>query len=103
MWGGGKWFANAEGYPSSVANLLPKRQGMKSNITFPGPQISKNRSLYKGGTFLAQESEKGRWVDWIEINGTRFDLVKREDVHNADLRYRDGTGTVLDLRTDGTD
>ncbi|KAL8935302.1 MAG: hypothetical protein Q9211_004766 [Gyalolechia sp. 1 TL-2023] len=102
VWGGGKWFANAEGYPSGAANFLPKRQEVKSNVSFPAPQISKNRSLFQGGTFLAQESEKRRWVDWIEINGTRFDLVERQDVHNAVQRYIDGIGTVLDLRTDGT-
>ncbi|KAL8932751.1 MAG: hypothetical protein Q9216_006693 [Gyalolechia sp. 2 TL-2023] len=92
VWGGGKWFVGS--------SLLPKRQDVESNVSFPGPQISKNRSFFKGGTLFAQESEKGRWVDWFEINGTKYELVEQEDVHSADLRYRDGRGIASDLIVD---
>ncbi|KAI4188974.1 MAG: hypothetical protein L6R41_001783 [Letrouitia leprolyta] len=98
VWGGGKWFADAEGYPSS-GSFLPKRQEVTSNVSFPRPQISKNKSLFGGGTFFAKESEMGRWVDWVEINGTRFDLVEREDMNGTILRYGDSTGTKIDIST----
>ncbi|KAL8706510.1 MAG: hypothetical protein Q9201_000442 [Fulgogasparrea decipioides] len=94
VYGGGRWFSKQAGYSSSVTgpgsleDFLPKRE----RIGCPGPQISKSRSLFKGGTFYASATQRGRYVDWITINGTNF-----TDGGLGDLQYKSNAGLTLDL------
>ncbi|KAL8771266.1 MAG: hypothetical protein Q9209_003171 [Squamulea sp. 1 TL-2023] len=93
VWGGGHWFANQAGYPRGVSGFMVQRQ----NYEPPGPQISRSRSVLRGGNFYATMPSKGRYIDWVTINGTNY-------THNGegDLFYTNAAGRVLDLNATAT-
>ncbi|KAL8688587.1 MAG: hypothetical protein Q9218_005535 [Villophora microphyllina] len=88
----GKWIADQQ-YASIIvgpggSNPLPKRKEVKC----PGTQISKNRSVFRGGTFYASPAKRGRYADWVCTNGTNF-----TNAGLGGLKYTDKAGRVLDL------
>ncbi|KAL8803013.1 MAG: hypothetical protein Q9182_003439 [Xanthomendoza sp. 2 TL-2023] len=86
VWGGGKWFASEPG--QTHAGLVWKRQSGSP----PASQISRNKSVLKGGTFYAVPPPRGRYIDWITINGTNYTSNVADD-----LKYRSEAGRVLNL------
>ena len=99
VWGGGKWFAAGS---SGKLDMLPKRkkrreQGFSEEFP-PGPQISKNRSLFRGGRFRARAPERGRYVDWVVVNGTNYTL---HGGGGRELVYSSDSGSVLDFNLTG--
>ncbi|KAL8782559.1 MAG: hypothetical protein Q9213_005284 [Squamulea squamosa] len=93
VWGGGQWFANQAGYPRGVSGFMVERQ----NHGPPGPQISRSRSMLRGGTFYATPPSKGRYIDWVTINGTNY-----THEGEGDLTYKNAAGRVLDLNATTT-
>ncbi|KAL8811854.1 MAG: hypothetical protein Q9223_001393 [Gallowayella weberi] len=85
VWGGGRWFSSEAG--QRHAGLWKRQTGSP-----PASQISKNKSVLKGGTFYAVPPPRARYIDWITINGTNYTSNVADD-----LKYRSEAGRVLDL------
>ncbi|KAL8738399.1 MAG: hypothetical protein Q9181_000821 [Wetmoreana brouardii] len=83
VWGGGNWFTGA-----SSGLSLRKRAATQ----WPGPQISKNRGFYKGGSFYATSPPMMRSPDFITANGTRFTAGGTDG-----SVYKDAAGNILDF------
>lgn len=98
VWDSGKWFKDQVQYaPMFVGSGGSKRSLKRDSTILPGPQISKNKSMFKGGTFYASQTQKGRYVDWITINGTNF-----TDGGRGNLKYTNVAGLTLDLNSTTT-
>ncbi|KAL9593148.1 MAG: hypothetical protein Q9219_007662 [cf. Caloplaca sp. 3 TL-2023] len=91
VWGGGQWFFNGQGYGSGdLGWQFPRRDG--GGVVFPGPQISRNWGVWRGGRFWAESPRRGKWVDWVQVNGSRY-----VDSEGEGARYRSAEGGILDF------
>ncbi|KAL8690549.1 MAG: hypothetical protein Q9218_004026 [Villophora microphyllina] len=86
-WGGGKWFAATSTSSSGPYRRTPIRQ--------PGPPISHNRGVFRGGTFYATAPPKLRFPDRASINGSQYIAETGTD----GLIYRGADGTRLNFTT----
>ncbi|KAI4110699.1 MAG: hypothetical protein LQ338_008367 [Usnochroma carphineum] len=88
VWGGGRWFSGAK----SKRGVLGGRQTVSSydkTVQWPGPQISKNRAFYMGGSFTATSPPRARFPNLTTVNGTQY--------HADGTDGTDGAGNTLDL------
>ncbi|KAI4105081.1 MAG: hypothetical protein L6R37_002885 [Teloschistes peruensis] len=97
VWDKGRWLCPDQllsAFTTGFGSGLRRRGGKGKGTGETGQQISKNRSVWRGGRFVARRMgrERGRWPDWVGVGGKNYSNIVEGE---GGVRYRDAEGKVL--------